>query len=99
MIRSQDLLKANAEGKSQQSLGEVLNGSSGNPLSAARPVPHLHPDHNLSLALERMGSSGMTVLPVVSRANVRQLVGIVVLEDVLNRYGVVNRRVGQGQDE
>jgi hypothetical protein len=28
------------------------------------------------------------VLPVVSRANVRQLLGIVVLDDILKAYGV-----------
>jgi chloride channel protein, CIC family len=42
----------------------------------------------LSLALERMGTTKLHVLPVVSRANVRQLLGIVVLEDVLEAYGV-----------
>jgi hypothetical protein len=32
-------------------------------------LPHAHPDHRLSLALKRMGSSGLNVL-LVSRANV-----------------------------
>ncbi len=50
-------------------------------------VPHLHTDHSLAIALDRMGSSKLRVLPVVSRANVRQLVGIVTLEAVLNAYG------------
>jgi hypothetical protein len=35
-----------------------------------------------------MGSSGLRVLPVVSRANVRQLLGVVVLSDILAAYGV-----------
>jgi hypothetical protein len=35
-----------------------------------------------------MGSTGLNVLPVVSRANVRDLMGIVILEDVLVAYGV-----------
>jgi len=34
-----------------------------------------------------MGSSKLRVLPVVSRANVRQLVGLVTLEAILNAYG------------
>ena len=50
--------------------------------------PHVHPDHQLSLALERMGASGLNVLPVISRADVRKLVGIVVLDDVLRAFGV-----------
>jgi CIC family chloride channel protein len=49
---------------------------------------HVHPDHPLPVALERMGASRMDVLPVVGRANVRQLEGIVTLQDVLALYGV-----------
>jgi CIC family chloride channel protein len=50
-------------------------------------MPHLHTDHSLAIALDRMGSSKLRVLPVVSRANVRQLVGLVTLDGVLNAYG------------
>jgi CBS domain-containing protein len=49
--------------------------------------PHLHPDHSLAIALDRMGSTKLRLLPVVSRANVRQLLGVVTLEAVLNAYG------------
>jgi CBS domain-containing protein len=35
-----------------------------------------------------MGTTKLHVLPVVSRANVRHLLGIVVLGDVLEAYGV-----------
>ena len=49
---------------------------------------HVHSDHPLNAALERMGSAQVDVLPVVSRANVRQLEGIVTLKDVLAAYGV-----------
>jgi CIC family chloride channel protein len=49
---------------------------------------HLHPDHPLVVALERMGASRLDVLPVVGRANVRQLEGIVTLQDVLALYGI-----------
>jgi CIC family chloride channel protein len=50
-------------------------------------MPHLHTDHSLAIALDRMGSSKLRVLPVVSRANVHQLLGLVTLEAVLNAYG------------
>jgi hypothetical protein len=39
------------------------------------------------LALERMGAAKVDVLPVVSRANIQHLEGIVVRSDVLNSYG------------
>jgi chloride channel protein, CIC family len=53
----------------------------------AREFPHLHPDHALSVALERMGTTHMDVLPVVSRANVHKMEGVVTLQDVMNFYG------------
>jgi CIC family chloride channel protein len=52
----------------------------------------VHLDEPLSLALERMGSSGADLLPVVSRANSRQLLGVVTLQDVLNEYGIAGAR-------
>ena len=48
----------------------------------------MHADQGLDLALERMGSNQVDVLPVVSRADVHQLMGIVTLADVLDAYGV-----------
>lgn len=50
--------------------------------------PHLHSDQPLSLALERMGETGLDRLPVVSRADVHQMEGVVTLNDVLGAYGV-----------
>jgi CBS domain-containing protein len=50
--------------------------------------PHVHRDQGLDLALERMGASGVEILPVVSRADVHQVLGIVTLRDVLAAYGV-----------
>jgi CIC family chloride channel protein len=50
--------------------------------------PHVHPDQGLDLALERMGANQIEILPVVNRADVHKLEGIVTLRDVLNAYGV-----------
>lgn len=50
--------------------------------------PHVHSDQGLDQALERMGANQIEVLPIVSRANVHKLEGIVTLRDVLNAYGV-----------
>jgi chloride channel protein, CIC family len=52
----------------------------------------VHIDESLSLALERMGSSGVDALPVVSRANARQMIGLVTLPEVLNAYGLRGER-------
>ena len=50
--------------------------------------PHVHSDQGLDLALERMGANQLEILPVVSRADVHKLEGIVTLRDVLDAYGV-----------
>ena len=62
-------------------------------LAEAHELPHVHPDHSLHMALERLGSSGVQTIPVVSRANARELLGIAVLDDILNAYGVNNHGV------
>ena len=50
--------------------------------------PHVHSDQGLDLALDRMGTNHIELLPVVSRADVHKLEGIVTLRDVLAAYGV-----------
>ena len=67
------------------------NGNLEAPVSSimkAGEFPHVHADHPLDDALDRMGANRMDVLPVVSRANVHQLLGVVRLQDVLEAYGV-----------
>ena len=49
---------------------------------------HVHPDHAIGLALSRMGGAGLSALPVVSRRDARQLLGLVTLADVLAEFGL-----------
>ncbi len=53
-----------------------------------RSFPHVHKDQPLDLALERMGAAGLELLPVVSRADMNKLEGVVILRDVLDSFGV-----------
>jgi CIC family chloride channel protein len=69
----------------------VVDGKRELPLSAlveTLHVPHVHMDHALHLALERMSMYHLDVLPVVHRADIHKLEGIVTLRDVLDAYGV-----------
>jgi CIC family chloride channel protein len=50
--------------------------------------PHVHSDHGLDLALERMGANQLDILPVVNRGNIHKLEGIVTLQDILNVFGI-----------
>ena len=47
-------------------------------------VPYLHPDHPLDTALRLIGE--WPLLPVVHRANVQRLLGVVSLDDVMRAY-------------
>jgi CIC family chloride channel protein len=87
MVRDSQLKQAASGGDFNKSLSEIVGLLHPDP-GDAEEFPHVHPDHTLSLALERMGNAKLHILPVVSRANVQQLLGIVVLEDVLEAYGL-----------
>ncbi|MFI5118554.1 MAG: chloride channel protein [Terriglobales bacterium] len=67
-----------AEGADKK-LGELVD---------ALVFPHVHSDQGLDLALERMGANQIDILPVVNRADVHKLEGIVTLRDVLDAYGL-----------
>ena len=72
----------------RQWAGEGSAGKALRELVGADGFPHVHIDHPLHMALDRMGASQLDLLPVVSRANVHQLRGVVTLEDILAQYGV-----------
>ena len=51
-----------------------------NSLLTSENFPHLHMDHPLDMALRRMAHSKLNVLPVVGRADIRDLKGVVSLK-------------------
>jgi len=84
VISLRSIQKAAEEGGATRTLLEFVDKGD---------FPHVHVDHPLHVALERMGASQLDLLPVVSRANVHQLRGVVMRQDVLAQYGV-KKRVG-----
>jgi CIC family chloride channel protein len=82
MISQERIEQAMANGDGAKMLREVV---------ADMNFPHVHADQPLYLALERMGVANLDVLPVVNRANIHKMVGVVVLADVLKSYGVERR--------
>jgi CIC family chloride channel protein len=87
MVRTTDLANAVGSGESERTVGDLLKGT-----AEGEELVHVHTDHPLSEALFRMGESGHDVLPVVSRANARVLLGLVTLKDVLKAFGVEGTR-------
>ena len=88
MIPKWELESTIARGGGTKKLAELLGGSAAADSEAAAKLPHVHPDHAVGIALERMGTSGYNVLPVVSRIDVRRLEGIVTLDDILESYRI-----------
>ena len=82
MVTLAALEKAVAEGISSATLTDLI---------ADQEFPHLHADQSLTVALERMAAAGLDALPVVSRANVHKLEGIVAVQDVLKLYGFASQ--------
>jgi CIC family chloride channel protein len=83
MVRHADLARALSLENQNSTLGELLE--------EPESFPHAHPDQPLPVVLERMGSSGLNVLPVLGRTSLHELLGIVVLDDVLTAYGFQGR--------
>jgi CIC family chloride channel protein len=79
MLTRETLGCAFVDGKKEQLLKDLVE---------TLKFPHLHTDHALHLALERMSKDHVDVLPVVHRADIHKLEGVVTLPDVLDAYGV-----------
>jgi chloride channel protein, CIC family len=88
MIGQAELERAVADGRGNQQLAALLRDRASAPGRYPVSLPHVHPDHSLALALERLGTSQQDVLPVLSRSNVRELLGVVTLQDILTSFGV-----------
>ncbi len=86
MVRSADLAAALAAGRGRTTVREELERSASS--VGSKGFAHVHGDQPLGQALARMGQTHRTVLPVVSRGNVRILLGLVTLADVLQAFGV-----------
>ena len=94
MVTRAQLREAERNGQGAAPLS-VLVGSAG--AHDASLVPYVHMDEPAEVALHRMGSAGVNVLPVVSRSDVRQLVGIIALADLPGAYQ--RRSQGRPPDE
>jgi chloride channel protein, CIC family len=79
ILTKEQLQKASLNAGSTKNVGDLLEH---------REFPHLHADQSFDLALSRMGSTQTDLLPVVSRANVHELLGVVRFHDLLESYGL-----------
>ena len=93
MVRVSDIIDATTGSQKPVTIATIMRRARGPNSDNNAIIPHVHSDQPLGLALARMGDTGHNVLPVVSRANARMIIGVVTLTDVLHAYGVDPRRV------
>jgi len=91
MITASQLESAVDDGARFRTVSEIMTAPPEGHLDA-ETFPHIHPDHSLDVALERMGAAHLDSLPVVGRANVREILGVITLPDTLRAYGITHSR-------
>jgi len=74
-VSKADLARMVKEGKGELTLGSVL---------PKQDLPNLYPDLSLDMALRHVNQ--VVLVPVVNRADLRKLEGVITRDDVLNRY-------------
>jgi CIC family chloride channel protein len=88
MIAKDQLEAAAAGGFGEQLLGDLVPDPGPiEDLNEAR-FPHVHPDHSLQSAMQRLAQSGLAELPVVSRGNIREVRGTISAKDVLDAFAL-----------
>lgn len=91
MITSNRLSQAVGEGRGTEKLVELLRGPIENE-TASGSYPYVHADQPLDTAMRRMAEGGVDILPVVSRNDLTEIVGLISVQDVLAAYGFGTRR-------
>jgi CIC family chloride channel protein len=87
MLRIEQLDRAIDAGQGERTLGQLVPAPRPDGLGA-QDFPHLHADHSLDFAMRRLAETGLKVLPVVSRTNIRELKGTISMQDILAAYAM-----------
>ncbi len=92
MVTRSRLEGALKQGKGLAGLSEFFTPSDHASKVTSEAYPHVHPDHPLETAIRRMAQTGVSVVPVVSREDSRNLLGVVSLNDALAAYRSVKEK-------
>jgi hypothetical protein len=77
---------------SRVELKGLMDGGDARPLEETQTlavVPYLHPDEDLQVALRQ--ATNYPLVPVLSRANVSRILGVIDLADIMEAYKKSNR--------
>lgn len=87
MLTDSQLQGALAAGRGDETLGQLVPALDPRTVTAEE-FPHVHPDHTLDIAMRRLAETGLSLLPVVSRSNLRALEGVIAMQDILAAYAM-----------
>jgi len=88
MVTVEQLDLAMQAGLEDEPLGQLVPEPGDAETLTEENFPHAHTDHLLDVAMRRIAASGLKVLPVVGRDNVRALRGTISVPDILAAYGI-----------
>jgi CIC family chloride channel protein len=88
MVRARHIEAAVNQGRVDMTIARLMQIARRSAGIRSVDLPHVHNDQPLSRALARMRDNGHKVLPVVSRANARIMLGVVTFADIMKAYGV-----------
>jgi tetratricopeptide (TPR) repeat protein len=89
MLSAAQLDRAEQEGQQEETLGQLVPAPDMRHDTPAN-FPHLHADHTLDAAMRRIAETGLPVIPVVSRTNLRELSGVISMADIMSAYKLGN---------
>jgi len=98
MVTLTQLEEAVKQHRGREKVGALVPAPGPEVRLAGKNFPHLHSDHSLELAMQRIAQSGLNALPVVSRTNVRELKGTLSVQDILGAYALGQRQERAGAE-
>ena len=91
MVAAAQLNRAVAGGKGQDPVASLVPAPRP-PGNSGVDFLYVHADDPLDSAMRLMGETGVEVLPVVNRANLREIVGVIALPEIIRAYGIGEKR-------
>jgi CIC family chloride channel protein len=89
MLSATQLDRAEQDDHLEETLGQLVPAPDMRHDTPA-DFPHLHADHTLDTAMRRIAETGLPVIPVVSRTNLRELNGVISMADIMSAYRLGN---------
>jgi len=87
MLSRAQLEQAEKDGREQETLAQLVPEPDPEKLDS-HDFPHVHADHTLDVAMRRLAETGLKMIPVVSRSNLREIQGVISMDDILSAYAV-----------